>query len=151
MKRMLAVATCLALSACARPSASPMADGPNASGVIPLSKAAVEKTDWGRAIKAFTGETYGVKDLLTVYVELKPGQWPHPPHVHAEEEFVVLVDGAGTWYLNGKEIPAKKGDVAYIGPWDSHSFRASKDAPATFFVVKYGYKGLETPKKPGAE
>ena len=151
MKPMIAAIALAFLSACAGTPAAPMAVGLNASGVISLDKATHEKTPFGKVVKAFTGETYGVKDLLTVYVHLKPGEWPHPPHVHLEEEFVVLIEGSGTWYLNGKELPAKKGDVAYVAPWDLHSFRASQDGPATFFVVKFGYKGLKNPEKPAGK
>ena len=68
-----------------------------------------------------------------------------------EEEFVVLTEGSGTWYLNGKEITARKGAVAYDAPWDLHSFRASKDGPAAFLVVKFGYKGLKNPEKPAGK
>ena len=90
--------------------------GPNASSCVAWDKAEHKKTDWGELRISHTGEVYGGKDVLSAHVTLNPGQWPHPEHQHAEEEFCVLVEGEGVWILNGKEIPAKKGDVFYVAP-----------------------------------
>lgn len=121
---------------------------PNKSGVIRLKEAKLTEAPWGKAQSAFTGETYGVKDLLTTHLVIKPGQEVHPPHQHLEEEFLVCVAGKGTWHLNGQESEAKKGDVVYVAPWDMHGMKNTSDKDFTVFVVKWGYKGLDAPKKP---
>jgi len=120
---------------------------PNPSGCIPWDKAEVKKTEWGELRISHTGEVYGGKDVLSAHVTLNPGQWPHPEHQHAEEEFCVLVEGEGVWILNGKEIPAKKGDVFYVAPWDMHTMKNTGKGPFTFYVVKWGAKGLPAPEK----
>ncbi len=121
--------------------------GPHASGVVSLEKAEAKKEAWGELAISHTGEVYACKDVLSAHVTLNPGQWPHPEHQHAEEEFCVLVEGEGVWYLNGKEIPAKKGDVFYVAPWDLHTMKNTGTKPFVFYVAKFGAKGLPAPAK----
>jgi quercetin dioxygenase-like cupin family protein len=96
----------------------------------------------------FPGDTYGTKDMVVLVVTLKPGQAPHPPHQHAEEEFMILADGTGTWTLDGKEIAAKKGNVVYAAPWTTHGLKNTGEAPLTYYMVKWNNKGVKAPAKP---
>ena len=121
--------------------------GPATSGVVPLDKAVNKKTDWGELHISHEGETFNCKDVLSAHVTVNPGQWPHPEHQHAEEEFVVLVEGEGVWYLNGKEMPAKKGDVFYVAPWDMHTMKNTGTKPFVFYVAKFAGKGVPAPAK----
>ncbi|MBV1888871.1 MAG: cupin domain-containing protein [Proteobacteria bacterium] len=118
------------------------------TGVVSQQEAEHLNTPFGSAIMMLNGETHNVENLWAIYILPNAGEWPHPQHIHAEEEFVVLTEGSGTWYIDGKEYPAEKGDVEYIAPWIPHTFRASKDAPAKFFVMKFSSKGVEAPEKP---
>ncbi|HEX7902187.1 MAG TPA: cupin domain-containing protein [Planctomycetota bacterium] len=121
--------------------------GPSASGVVSLEKAVEKKTDWGGLRISHEGETYACKDVLSAHVTVNPGQWPHPEHQHAEEEFCVLVEGEGVWLLNGKEYPAKKGDVFYVAPWDMHTMKNTGTKPFVFYVAKWNGKGVAAPEK----
>ena len=121
--------------------------GPSTSGVVSLEKAVEKKTDWGGLRISHEGETYACKDVLSAHVTVNPGQWPHPEHQHAEEEFCVLVEGEGVWLLNGKEYPAKKGDVFYVAPWDMHTMKNTGTKPFVFYVAKWNGKGLAAPAK----
>jgi hypothetical protein len=56
-----------------------------------------------------------------------------------------------TLHLNGKDVPAKKGDVVYAAPWDFHGLTNTGSTPLTFFVVKWGSKGLKAPEKPASK
>jgi mannose-6-phosphate isomerase-like protein (cupin superfamily) len=62
-----------------------------------------------------------------------------------------ITEGEGTWHLNGKDVPAKKGDVVYAAPWDFHGLTNTGSKPLTFFVVKWGAKGLKAPEKPASK
>ncbi len=137
-------AACLVL-----PAASPAPAGPIPTSLWTLDRTEAKSFDWGEARLIHTAaETYGVKDCLVGHVTLKPGQTNHPPHRHGEEEFLVLVEGEGTWHLNGKDHPARKGDVVYTAPWDPHGITNTGTKPLTFFVVKWGYKGVPSPPPP---
>ncbi|MEI6861153.1 MAG: cupin domain-containing protein [Verrucomicrobiota bacterium] len=71
--------------------------------------------DWG-SIYTYTGEgtpTVGTDSVLTAELEFLPGKQLQAPHVHANEEFQYIIEGGGTWFLNGKETPIKPGDLMY--------------------------------------
>lgn len=104
--------------------------------------------DWG-SIFIYTDEasasTYGTKNTLTAVAEIKPGMEIHPPHQHTGEEFMYVIEGNGTWSINGVETKAKPGDVMYAKPWDMHGITNTGEETLKFFVLKWDNKGMETP------
>jgi quercetin dioxygenase-like cupin family protein len=128
--------------------AQPPAEKPLASGLLRADDAVPTRGDWGEWRRYFRGETHGTKDMVVLVVTLKPGQEPHPPHRHAEEEFMILAAGSGTWTLDGKEMAARTGDVLYAAPWSEHGLKNTGDAPLTYYMVKWNNKGVKAPEKP---
>ena len=120
------------------------------SKVMKWDDAEVAKEKWGDFRKLFTGEGAGVKDVLTAFAVIKPGEEIHRPHRHAEEEILVITEGSGTWSLDGKEFPLKKGDVLYVEPWVTHGCTNTGKEPMTFFVAKWNGKGIPLPPEPPA-
>jgi quercetin dioxygenase-like cupin family protein len=131
--------------------ARPPTEKPLPSALIRVDDAVPTRGDWGEWRRYFRGQTYGTKDMVVLVVTLKPGQAPHPPHRHAEEEFMVLAEGTGTWHLDGKERPARKGDVVYAAPWTMHGLKNTSDAPLTYYMVKWNNKGVKAPEKAAGE
>ncbi len=84
---------------------------PLKSGVVSFEDAKAHQADWGEMRSYFTGETAGTKDVLTAVAIVQPGKAVHRAHRHAQEEYLVLAEGTGTWSLDGKESPAKRGDI----------------------------------------
>jgi quercetin dioxygenase-like cupin family protein len=95
---------------------------------------------WGEFHKHYGGPTSATAEVLAGYLDLKPGQEPHPPHAHVDEEFLYLVEGSGSWFVNGKTIPAKAGDVLYTAPNDLHGIKNTGTTPLRFFVAKWRSK-----------
>lgn len=89
--------------------------------------------------------TYGTKNTLTGVAAIKPGMEIHPPHQHTAEEFLYVIEGTGTWSLNGVESEAKAGDMLYAKPWDLHGISNTGDKTLRFFVMKWDSKGMEIP------
>ncbi len=105
--------------------------------------------DWG-AIHIYTEDgtpTYGHSSMLTAELEFLPHHQLQPPHQHAEEEFQYVIEGTGTWSLNGQDYPLRPGDLMYAKPWDWHGIRNSSDKPLRFFVFKWHNKGVPMPVK----
>jgi mannose-6-phosphate isomerase-like protein (cupin superfamily) len=121
---------------------------PLVSDIISGEKAQKAEFDWGSFYTYYQGETYGTKDILTGVAVIKPGWEIHPPHVHVEEEYLVVTEGEGTWHLNGKSFPAQKGDILYAAPWDIHGIKNTGETPLTFVVWKWNNKGVELPAQP---
>ena len=118
------------------------------SAVVRAAEAVPTRGPWGEWLRYFRGDTFGTSDMVVLAVCLKPGQAPHPPHQHAEEEFMILAEGAGAWHLDGKELPAKKGDVLYAAPWTMHGVKNTGDAPLTYYMMKWNNKGVKAPTNP---
>jgi mannose-6-phosphate isomerase-like protein (cupin superfamily) len=100
---------------------------------------------WGSLYTYFEGETHGTRDGLAAVAVIKAGQQIHPPHTHAEEEYLMVVEGNGTWHLNGRERPARPGDMQYAAPWDVHGISNTGRAPLRFVVWKWNSRGV-TPR-----
>ncbi|MCL1045026.1 cupin domain-containing protein [Shewanella electrodiphila] len=90
----------------------------------------------------FYGETIGTKDTIVGLAIIEPNNEIHPPHQHAEEEYLYIVEGSGIWTLNGVETPAKTGDVLYVSPWDLHGIFNTGDVPMKFFITRASNKGV---------
>lgn len=131
------------------------ADGTKSHGpksrVISWDQAKSHVANWGEMRTYFTGNTYGTTNMFTAIAGVKPGESVHPAHRHAEEEFLVLTKGSGTWRLDGKEFPAKEGDVLYIEPWHWHGLVNTSKEPLTFFVVRWNNQGVPPPPAPAGD
>ena len=110
----------------------------------------VAKEKWGEFRRFFTGEGVGVKDVLVAAAVIKPGEALHTAHRHAEEEVLIITEGSGTWSLDGKDLPLKKGDVLYVEPWVPHGCTNTSSESMTFFVVRWNGKGVPIPPEPPA-
>jgi endonuclease YncB( thermonuclease family)/quercetin dioxygenase-like cupin family protein len=128
--------------------AQPSTEKSLAPGLVRMEDAIPTRGEWGEWRRYVRGDTHGAKDMVVLAVTLKPGQAPHPPHRHAEEELMILAEGTGTWHLDGKDRPARKGDVAYAAPWAMHGLKNTGDAPLTYYMVKWSGKGVPAAAKP---
>lgn len=118
------------------------------SAVVTAKEAKTESADWGNFFTYYQGETYGTRDVLTGVAVIKPGQEIHPPHQHAEEEYLMVVEGNGTWHLNGKSFAAQQGDILYAAPCDVHGIKNTGKIALKFVVWKWNNKGVALPKQP---
>jgi quercetin dioxygenase-like cupin family protein len=83
------------------------------------------------------GQTVGLKSLTVGSLELKPGQSPHPPHQHAEEEIMLITDGRGEITLAGRVTKVGPGSIMYAGSNRIHGIVNTSDAPLTFYYFKW--------------
>ena len=126
----------------ARAQSATAAAKPKPSFIMSVEGAKRQDFEWGSLYTYDEGETYSAKDGLAAVAVIKPGMEIHPPHQHAEEEYVIVAEGNGTWSLNGKESPAKPGDLQYAAPWDWHGIKNTGTTPLRFFVWKWNGKGV---------
>ena len=123
-------------------------DGPIVTGLVRRDDAVPTTGPWGEWRRYFKGETHGLTGMALLVVTLKPGEAPHPPHRHADEEFMILTEGTGTWFIDGREIPGRKGDTAYVAPWSMHGLKNSGDTPLTYYMIRWSNKGMRSPDEP---
>jgi quercetin dioxygenase-like cupin family protein len=112
---------------------------PLESHIWSAADARTSKGEWGE-IHIYTEDatpTAGTESILTASLTFLPGKQLQPPHQHVDEEFQYVIEGEGTWSLNGREQPLKAGDLMYTRPGDWHGIRNSGDQPLRFFVFKF--------------
>lgn len=117
------------------------------SRIIRKADARKSTGTWG-SIHIYTADgtpTQGTDSMLTAELEFLPGQQLQPPHRHANEEFQYIIEGRGTWHLNGKDIPLEQGDLMYAKPGDLHGIANTGTVPLRFFVMKWISKGGAKP------
>ena len=120
------------------------------SRIFSFGDARTSRGEWGE-IHLYTEDatsTFGTRSLLTASLTFLPGKQLQPPHQHPDEEFQYVIEGEGTWSLNGEERPLHAGDLMYTKPWDWHGIRNSGDKPLKFFVFKFRSRGVPEPAKP---
>ena len=125
---------------------------PLESRIYAAADARTSRGDWGE-IHIYTEDatpTTGTESLLTASLTFLPGRQLQPPHQHPDEEFQYVLEGEGTWFLNGKEQPLHAGDLMYTKPWDWHGIRNSGDRPLRFFVFKFRARGAAEAPRPSA-
>jgi quercetin dioxygenase-like cupin family protein len=112
---------------------------PLESHIWKASDARKSTGSWGSiAIYTEDGQpSAGTSSVLTAELEFLPGKQLQPPHQHPDEEFQYVIEGSGTWSLNGKEFPLQTGDLMYSKPGDLHGIRNSGETPMRFFVFKW--------------
>jgi len=116
---------------------------PLASCIIRQADAKKSSGDWG-SIRIYSPDsttTQGTHSMLTAELEFLPGKQLQPPHRHANEEFQYVIEGRGTWHLNGQDLPLEKGDLMYAQPGVLHGIANTGTEPLRFFVVKWISKG----------
>jgi mannose-6-phosphate isomerase-like protein (cupin superfamily) len=119
--------------------------------VIAAADARTEVADWGNFRIYFTGETRGTRDGVAGVADIKPGREVHPAHRHAEEEYLLITEGSGTWTVNDRVFPAKAGDMLYAAPWDLHGIRNTGTGNLKFVVWKWNAKAMPTPPSPSVQ
>lgn len=121
---------------------------PMKTGLIRKPTAIIEA--WGKSFP-FTSdstETFGLNNAMSGIAEINPGEQIHPPHQHEEEEFMLILEGEGTWSISGKESKAIEGDIMYSSPWDWHGITNTGKDTLKFYFVKWNSKGVEKMKQP---
>ena len=143
---LVALAAAAAGAATGAAAARGAADQPSA--IRAQSEARRQDAAWGTLYTYYDAETRGTRDGLAAVAVIRPGQEIHPPHEHAEEEYLMVLEGEGTWHLKGRERPARAGDMQYAAPWDVHGIHNTGRAPLRFVVWKWHSKGVAPAPRP---
>jgi mannose-6-phosphate isomerase-like protein (cupin superfamily) len=104
---------------------------------VKVTPADYEGKPTGKAAVYFDGESASLKNLQVGRFLLNAGSEPHPPHRHVDEELLIVSQGTGEMYTNGKTYPIKPGAIMYCDPNVEHGIKNTGKQPLEFFWVKY--------------
>lgn len=129
------------------PAASALAaDGPTTkeimhSKVFDWDKLDPQKTKVGEKRAVLDAPIATLERLECHITTVNPGEEPHPPHQHPEEELVLIKEGTMDVVQNGERKRAGPGSVIFNSSNEMHGFKNVGDTPATYFVVKWWSPG----------
>jgi mannose-6-phosphate isomerase-like protein (cupin superfamily) len=106
---------------------------------VTLNLADVKRTKepFGEVRMYFEGKTDHLKSMTAGGILLAPGMSPHPPHLHEEEEFMLVAEGAGE-IVCGDEIKAVgPGAMMYCAGDKLHGIRNTGSTPMLFYFFKW--------------
>tara|TARA_B110000211_G_scaffold211970_1_gene251262 strand:- start:94 stop:516 length:423 start_codon:yes stop_codon:yes gene_type:complete len=110
------------------------------SAIVSQKDAHITHYEGGDFHTYFYGDTPLTKVAITGVAVIKPNNEIHPAHQHPDEEYLMILEGSGTWTLNGKSQPALTGDILLAAPNDVHGIYNNGDVPLKFVVVRYQAK-----------
>jgi mannose-6-phosphate isomerase-like protein (cupin superfamily) len=91
----------------------------------------------GRIGLYLQGETPGCSSLVSGRFVIDPGKSPHAPHVHADEEVLIVESGHGEIICDGKTTRVGPGSVMYSTLNIAHGINNTGSEPLTFYFVKW--------------
>src|ERR1700710_3056361 len=121
----------MALATEGKSAAAPLAPAPSAwpDHVFTLDTAVTTSASFGDTTIYHEGRTQGLKDMTAGSLLLHPGQEPHPPHQHPEEEFVLVTEGTGEILVHGKTIKVGPGALMYCEGNALHGIKNTGGTP----------------------
>lgn len=111
------------------------------SVALPLAEEPVER--W-RAYPQFRGPTRTLADMSCHISVLSAGHHPHPPHIHPEEEVLIVIDGTVEIELaednkgrGGSRHALRPGMFSYYPATQHHTIHCVGPGPATYLMFKW--------------
>jgi quercetin dioxygenase-like cupin family protein len=82
-------------------------------------------------------------DELEIHITtLNPGETPHAPHKHPDEELLIVKEGTVESLVNGELKRVGPGSVIFQAANQMHSIRNVGAVPATYHVIKWNSPGM---------
>jgi uncharacterized cupin superfamily protein len=111
------------------------------STVFDWEKLDAQKTKVGEKRAVFDSPVATLDRLECHITTVNPGEEPHAPHQHPEEELVLIKEGTMDIMQNGERKRVGPGSVIFNSSNEIHGFKNVGETPATYFVVKWWSPG----------
>lgn len=111
-------------------------------GVLGLAALTPDVQNGCRVFVHYNGPTDQLAGMCTGMAVLDPGASPHPPHQHAEEEFMIVADGSGEIVCDGTTTQVGPGAIMYCAANVLHGIVNTGQVPMTFYWSKWIAKGV---------
>ncbi|HET6566467.1 MAG TPA: cupin domain-containing protein [Rhodothermales bacterium] len=112
------------------------------SAVFDWNDVEAKPTKVGFVRQFFQAPTATLDELEMHVTTLNPGEAPHPPHKHPDEELLVIKEGTVEALVNGESRRVGTGSVIFQASNQMHAIRNVGDTPATYYVIKWNSPGM---------
>lgn len=94
-------------------------------------------------VRRVVQEPTATLDELEIHVTtLNPGETPHPPHKHPDEELIIVKEGTVESLVNGQLQRVGPGSIVFQASDQLHGIRNVGTGPATYHVIKWNSPGM---------
>ena len=95
------------------------------------------------AVRKVVQQPTATLDELEIHITtLNPGETPHAPHKHPDEELLIVKEGTVESLVNGELKRVGPGSIIFQAANQLHSIRNVGDVPATYHVIKWNSPGM---------
>jgi len=109
---------------------------PLGSGVFDWNQLVAKPTKVGARREVFDAPTATLGNLECHITTVNPGEAPHAPHRHPDEELIFIKEGTIEVMVNGVTRQAGPGSVVFFAANDFHGLRNNGTTPATYYVLR---------------
>ena len=92
--------------------------------------------------KFFQAPTATLDELECHVTTLNPGETPHPPHKHPDEEVIIIKEGTVEAMVNGQMKRVGPGSVIFQASNQLHTIRNVGQTAAVYHVIKWNSPGM---------
>lgn len=85
----------------------------------------------------FDRPTASCSDFEMHATRLKAGVNSHPPHIHVQEEILLMLEGEATMHIDGKEFKTSVGDVIFLDANVPHGITNTGNVPCEYFAFQW--------------
>ncbi len=108
------------------------------SGVYEWTQLAVQQTPKGERREFFKSPTVTCTSFSAHATTLNPGETPHAPHRHPDEEIIIVKEGRVEATIEGRSKIVGPGSILFFASNDEHGLRNVGDSQATYYVLRVG-------------
>lgn len=112
------------------------------STIFDWTAMAAQPNKTGSVRKVCQAPTATLDELEIHITTLNPGETPHPPHKHADEELLIVKEGTVESLVNGQLRRVGPGSIIFQASNQLHSIRNVGEVPAVYHVIKWNSPGM---------
>jgi XRE family transcriptional regulator, regulator of sulfur utilization len=116
------------------------------SGVFSWESLAAQPTKVGAVRRVFDNPTTTLNQLEVHITTLKPGEAPHGPHRHPDEELIIVKEGTIESNMDGVLRRLGPGSVLFQASNELHTVKNVGDTEATYHVIRWKSAATPPPK-----
>ena len=132
----------------ATPAAESAAPDKLRSSVFAWDQLVVKPTKTGERREILNSPTVTCANLEVHVTTLNPGESPHAPHHHPDEEIVVVQSGLLEATIKGVSSRGGPGSIFFYASNDEHGMKNVGTTPATYHVIRIVTAATPAPAKP---
>jgi quercetin dioxygenase-like cupin family protein len=116
------------------------------SAVFDWNTIPAKPTSVGSVRSFFSARTATLEQLEVHVTTLNPGQSPHPPHQHPNEELIIIQQGTLETLSNGQWKRVGPGSVIFNGSNQLHGIKNAGSEPAVYHVINFQSAATPAPE-----